>query len=250
MLFSTLFVQMLVAASVLSAPSPDKRSQNRIARREEFIRQVPSPPDTSNWAGAVITDPTAKWKSVAGEFLIPSISAPPGLREAFISIWVAIDGYTCTNVTFKSGVDIEIINGAVTYTGWYEYLPGPYYVENFPQLGLSAGDNINLVALAITGEEPNYPEALIENLSLPYSVGQYFDADPPLCQSDAIWGIEVWEVGDVRLPLTVQLTNVQATRFDGTVVGPGSAKVLNTVENGVALSSCSTTAGTITCSFP
>ncbi|KAJ7670260.1 peptidase G1 [Mycena rosella] len=251
MLFSTLFVQTLVAVGVLAAPSSDKRSQSRIARREEFIRQAPGLLfHTSNWAGAVITDPTAKWKSVAGEFVVPSISTPSGLRTAFISVWVAVDGYTCKNVTFKVGVDIEIKNGVATYAAWDEYVPGEYFVENFPQLAISAGDTVNLIALAITGQKPNFPESLIENLSVPYSVGHYFNPTPPLCQSDAIWGIEVWEVGDVRLPLTVQFKNVQATRFDGTIVGPGSATVMNTVENGRALSSCSTTASTITCSFP
>jgi hypothetical protein len=96
---------------------------------------------------------------------------------------------------------------------------------------------------------PNFPESLVENLSVPYTVGHYFNPSPLLCQSDAIWGFEVWEVGDVRLPISVQFTNAQATRFDGSVVGPGSATVMNTVENGVALSLCSTTASTVTCSF-
>jgi hypothetical protein len=77
-----------------------------------------------------------------------------------------------------------------------------------------------------------------------------FKVGPVLCQSDAIWGIETWEVGDARVPFSIEFTNAQATRLDGIVVGPGNATVIDTEENGAALSSCSTTASTVTCSFP
>ncbi|KAF8156335.1 peptidase A4 family-domain-containing protein [Mycena galopus ATCC 62051] len=251
------FACMLAAACVLAAPSPDKiPSRSHITRREAFMeRQSPAAPKShANWAGAVHTDPTAKWQSVSGEFVIPSLTAPSGLREAFISVWVAVDGYTCTNVTFKVGVDIEIKNGVASYIAWDEYLPEYYWTENFPELALAAGDVIQLTALAVTGEQPNYPESLVENLTKPgtYTVGHYFAPSPPLCQSDAIWGIEVWEVGDVRVPLTVQMTTAEAQRADGSVyVLSSDATVLNTVENGVALSSCAIVSGsgTITCSF-
>ncbi|KAF8168626.1 peptidase A4 family-domain-containing protein [Mycena galopus ATCC 62051] len=255
MLFSALFAQILVAAGALAAPSLDRiTSRSHITRREAFLqeRQSPgSPVSHANWAGAVITDPTAKWKSVSGEFVIPALSAPSGLREAFISVWVAVDGYTCTNVTFKVGVDISIKNGVASYLSWDEYLPGYYWAETgAPNLALAAGDTIQLTALAITGQSPNYPESVVENTGIPYTVGHYFTPSPALCQSDAIWGIEVWETGDARVPIEVQFTNAQATRADGSVVGPGtSATVLNTAENGVALSSCTTGASTVSCSF-
>ncbi|KAJ7472311.1 peptidase A4 family-domain-containing protein [Mycena galericulata] len=250
MLFSALFVQTLVVAGALAAPSPDNRSQDRIGRREEFIRRA-TPPGavpfhSSNWAGAVITDPTAKWQSVSGQFVVPAFGAPLGLRAAYISIWVAVDGFTCNTATVKAGVDIEVINDAPSYFAWDEYFPGQYNAET-NSIFFSAGNTVNLIAIANIS---NLQEAEIQNLSAHVSVGRAFAPGPALCQSDVIWGIETWEVGDIREPFSVEFTNAQATRSDGTVVGPGEATVINTQENGSVLSSCSTTASTVTCSFP
>ncbi|KAJ6544520.1 peptidase G1, partial [Mycena capillaripes] len=188
------------------------------------------------------------WQSVAGQFVIPTLFTPSGLRTAYISVWVGVDGYTCPTATIKAGVDIEIRNGAASYFAWDEYFPGQYNVET-NSISFSAGNTINLIAIA---NAFNLHEAEIQNLSAHGSVGRAFAPGPALCQTDAVWGIEAWQVGDVRLPFSLQFTNAQATRLDGTVVGPGSATVLNTVENGAVLSSCSTTTmtSTVTCSFP
>ncbi|KAJ7236405.1 peptidase G1 [Mycena rebaudengoi] len=248
MLFATLFVQALVAAE-------------RITRREEFIRRVAPPGGsrvpfpTSNWAGAVITDrtvlrlncPRAKWKSVAAQFVIPSFSAPVGLRGAYISIWVGVDGYMCHSATIKSGLDIEVnATGAVSYTPWEEYFPDQYNTgTHFTTF--SAGNNISLMEIA---NNFNEQDAVIQNLSKVSTFVFTFNLGPVLCHADAIWGIEAWQAGDVRVPFTVEFTHAMATRLDGTVVGPGNATVINTEENGAVLSSCSTTESTVSCSFP
>jgi len=52
------------------------------------------------------------------------------------------------------------------------------------------------------------------------------------------------------VPFSVQFTDVLASRGDLLNVGSRSATVINAVENGVALSSCSTTSSTVTCTFP
>ncbi|KAJ7234214.1 peptidase A4 family-domain-containing protein [Mycena rebaudengoi] len=238
MLFATLFVQALVAAGTLAAPFTDKKSQSHITRREEFIRRVAPPGGsrvpfpTSNWAGAVITDRTAKWKSVA----VPRW----GLRGAYISIWVGVDGYTCHSATIKSGLDIEVnATGAVSYTR--TTTQGHHFTT------FSAGNNISLMAIA---NNFNEQDAVIQYLSKVSTFMFTFNLGPVLCQADAIWGIEAWQAGDARVPFTVEFTHAMATRLDGTVVGPGNATVINTEENGAVLSSCSTTESTVSCSFP
>ncbi|KAJ7137074.1 peptidase A4 family-domain-containing protein, partial [Mycena epipterygia] len=238
MLFLTLLFQMLVAVGVVAAHSPGKGTQRRMQRREEFLRQV-TPPGafpfhSLNWAGAVITDPTVKWESIAGQFVIPTISAPLGLRNAYISVWVGVDGHTCNTATIKAGVDIEIRNRAPSYFAWDDYFPSQYNAETNSIISFAAGNVINLIAIA---NSSNLQEAEIQNLSEGITVGRTFKPGPELCQADAIWGIEMWEVGDVRAPFSIQFTNAKATRFDGTVVGPGNATALNTQENGSALSS-------------
>ncbi|KAJ6555832.1 peptidase A4 family-domain-containing protein [Mycena capillaripes] len=252
MLFSTLLVQVLVAAGTLATPSLDKRSQSRIARREEFIRRVAPPGGsrvpfpTSNWAGAVITDPTARWKSVAGEVVIPSFNATVGLRAAYISIWVGVDGFTCNSATIKVGVDIEVNKtGGVTYTAWDEYFPDQCFAEP-PFIPFAAGDNVTLIAIA---NNFNEQDAEIIDSTAHSAFDRTFKIGPVLCQSDAIWGIETWQVGDVKMPFNVEFTSSMATRLDGTVVGPGNATIINKEENEAVLSNCSTTESTVTCSF-
>lgn len=207
----------------------------------------------------------AQWQSVAGQFVIPTLFTPSGLRAAYISVWVGVDGFTCPTAAIKAGVDIEIRNGVASYfgmflhrydttpaepklfsAGWDEYFPGQYNVET-NSISFTAGNTIDLIAIA---NASNLHEAEIQNLSARVSVLRAFAPGPALCQADAVWGIEAWQTGDARLPFSLQFTNAQATRFDGTVVGPGGATVLNTEENGTALASCSTTTSTVTCSFP
>ncbi|KAJ7242707.1 peptidase G1 [Mycena rebaudengoi] len=247
---SALFVQLLVAAGALAAPSPtrDKGGRSHIERRDEFIRS--SPFHTSNWAGAVITEPAGTWDVIASKFVIPTISPTVGLRDANISVWIGIDGYTCTSAAFKARVGIEVTNGVASYFAWESCLPGQFKLEPDPEfLNISAGDTMNFVAIVDSELGPNFgPSVNIENETVDHIVGETFRAGPPLCQTDAIWGIEGWQVGDVRA-FAVEFTNAKATRVDGTVVGPGNAIIINTEENGTVLSSCSTTESTVTCSF-
>ncbi|KAJ6544521.1 peptidase A4 family-domain-containing protein [Mycena capillaripes] len=245
--FFTLFVPILVAIGVLATPSLDKRGQSQIKRREEFIRRAggsSSPFHTSNWAGAVITEP-ATWAFIIGEFVIPTINAAVGLRNAYISIWIGIDGYTCNSATFKSGADIEVTNGVASYFAWDEYFPDQYFAEP-PFIPFAAGDNVTLIAIA---NNFNEQDAEIIDSTAHSAFDRTFKIGPVLCQSDAIWGIETWQVGDVQMPFNVEFTNSMATRLDGTVVGPGNATIINKEENEAVLSDCSTTESTVTCSF-
>ncbi|KAJ7111010.1 hypothetical protein C8R44DRAFT_742784 [Mycena epipterygia] len=210
MLHSTLFVQVLVAAGARAAPSPDKRSQSRIARREEFIRQVAppggslSPFPTSNWASAVITDPTVRVPLVAADPQFHSNSTQGGME-------------ICSRATIKVGVDIEVKNGAVSYAAWDEYFPDQYSAET-GFTSFSAGNNISLIA---TANNFNQQDAEIINLSAHAAFVRTFKLGPILCQSDAIWGFETWEVGEMRMPLSIEFTNAQATRVDvSTRLGP------------------------------
>ncbi|KAJ7131184.1 peptidase G1 [Mycena epipterygia] len=252
MLILALLLQALVAVGSLAAPSPDRREPTRITRREEFIKRSTSPGafHSSNWAGAVISDPTAQWTLVSGEFVIPTIVAPVGLRTAYISVWVGIDGYTCNTATLKTGVDIEIKNGVASYFAWREYNPSNYSVST-DGVPFSAGDAIQLTVEVF----PNsFLQTQVFDFTQRLSTGHPFPfpvaPQPVLCQSDAIWGIETWQTGDRRAPFSVQFTGALASRGDLLNVGPGSATVINAVENGVALSSCSTSSTTVTCTFP
>ncbi|KAJ7124652.1 peptidase A4 family-domain-containing protein [Mycena crocata] len=247
MLFSAFIVQTLIAVGALAAPSI--RTQSRVSGRERFVRQVTAPGafplHKSNWAGAVLTDPTARWNSVAGQFVIPTFSNLLGLRSAYISVWVGVDGYTCGTATIKVGVDIEIKNGVASYFGWDEYFPGQYNVERAP-LFFAAGHTVNLIA---SSNSSGLQEADIQNLSAGISTGRAFSPGPKLCRTDAVWAVETWQAGDARVPFNINFMNAEATHFDDTVVGPGNATVLNTAENGVVLSACAATASTVSCSF-
>ncbi|KAJ7434818.1 concanavalin A-like lectin/glucanase domain-containing protein [Mycena galericulata] len=254
MLLPILLAKILFVAGTLAMPSAEIRSQNikRISRREEFIRrQAASPFHSSNWAGAVITNKTANFQGVTGQFVVPTFTAVSGLRNAYISIWLAIDGLTCTTATIKAGVDIEINDfGTVSYLVWDEYLPGQYFTESttFTAQVTRSGSLMNVGVLAsVLGT----PATVIENLTNGEGAvdSRNFTPSPALCGADAIWAVEVWETGDVRVPVTVEWQNPQAQTGDARFVSPGSGNVVNTVENGVALSSCSTTATSLTCSF-
>ncbi|KAI1819356.1 peptidase A4 family-domain-containing protein [Xylaria intraflava] len=195
---------------------------------------------STNWAGAVIND--SGFASVVGTITVPT----PKDVETYngFSVWVGIDGNTCTSAILQTGIQITINSlGTVTYDPWYEWYPDfPY---DFTGISISAGDEIRM---SVTASSPSAGVATLENLSTGVNVSHSFaNQTHELCQTDAEWIVEDFALGPYLAPFaqfgSVTFTGASATQ-NGEAVDVSDATILNIKQNNQTLTSCSVTNNT------
>ncbi len=155
-IFAVVLCAMLVVSvlGVMSAPVQKQKS--------DVIGAVPasaglrfdiSQNDSLNWAGYAVTGASGSVTAVSCSFTVPSLSTqqtvlsfpgqgkgPPAghsgsSKTTYAAFWAGIDGYESSTVE-QAGVLMEVTNGQVAYSVWYEYYPAyPVYAAWHPHAG-------------------------------------------------------------------------------------------------------------------
>lgn len=117
---------------------------------------------SSNWAGAVqIGDGITE---VFGQVTFPRVTAPAnGDAETSHggSVWIGIDGDTCPQSLFQTGIDWVVQGNTATYAAWYEWLPDASYDFD---IDVNPGDEITMKVVA-AGTTGGTASVLIPKLS-------------------------------------------------------------------------------------
>ncbi|GJE98817.1 peptidase A4 family-domain-containing protein [Phanerochaete sordida] len=254
MLFSSLVVSSLLAASAFALPSSKERHDARVARRAGGLRQsVPRITNSShveyssNWAGAVYNSAKGTYKSVTATFVVPTPKSSGGGGSQAASAWVGIDGDTCGNAILQTGVDFNVDGSSVSYDAWYEWYPD--YAYDFSGITFKAGDS---VTLTVTASSTTKGTAVITNNSNGKSVSKSISSSSALCEQDAEWIVEDFEEGNSLVPFanfgTVTFTGASAKTASSSV-GPSSANIIDIQQNGKTLTSVSTSGSSVTVSY-
>ncbi|KAF9242308.1 peptidase A4 family-domain-containing protein [Melanogaster broomeanus] len=150
------------------------------------------------------------------------------------SVWVGIDGFTCSTGTLQTGIDMTTIsNGAVSYDAWYEWYPD--YAYSFSGISLVAGD---IIKLTVTASSTTSGTTVIENLS----TGQTANAE---------WIVEDFEYYQPGMffpspPFgAVEFTNASATGPYGSYT-PAGAVIFDIERNSSVLTRVSTSGSNVT----
>ncbi|CAG8204425.1 unnamed protein product [Penicillium olsonii] len=177
---------------------------------------------SANWAGVYLNG--TGYKAATGQFKVPKVQLPPYAdpRGTYCaSIWVGIDGATCTSAILQSGIDFCITNNSVTYGSWYEWFPD--YSHQFTNISLAVDD---IVKVTVEATSLNTGSAVVENLSNGETVRHEFsgnEGNGQLCEWNAEWIVEDFITGSYLVPFVkfddVTISNAQATTTDGKIVG-------------------------------
>ncbi|GJE98376.1 peptidase G1 family domain-containing protein [Phanerochaete sordida] len=212
----------------------------------------PTASDAPHWAGAVLNAPAHTWQSITASFTVPALRAPAEGDNAryAASLWVGLDGDTCTRASLRSGVDMVIsAGGASSYHAWWEWQPAAR--GSFDDFDVAPGDTItaNVVADNVTGTSGT---VILTNLRSGQSATRALLGTVPLCGRDAAWAVvEVVEVGRAE-PLadfrSVTFTNAAAFGGMG-IVGPENAKLVEIEQHGRVLTDVTVESGSVEVSY-
>ena len=75
-----------------------------------------------NWAGYVATGSDGSVTSVAGTWVVPTITCSSSQTD--LSVWVGIDGFN-TKDLIQAGTGAACNGGSASYDAWWEVLPAP-----------------------------------------------------------------------------------------------------------------------------
>ncbi|MGC9153905.1 MAG: G1 family glutamic endopeptidase [Vulcanisaeta sp.] len=90
-----------------------------------------------NWAGYAVPAHEYTVTSVAGSFIVPSLTCTK--QTTYVALWAGIDGYNDSTVE-QAGVLGECSGGKPTYSAWYEFYPSPaVFISGFT---VKPGDKI------------------------------------------------------------------------------------------------------------
>ncbi|GJE96321.1 peptidase G1 domain-containing protein [Phanerochaete sordida] len=227
------------------------------ARRSKYSSRPKMPNAThiqysGNWAGVVLSEAAGTWGSVAGTVSVPVPSDPTGGGVAAASAWVGIDGDTCQNAIWQTGIDMIYEYGEVYYQAWYEWYPD--YAYDYGGITISAGDSVTLQVWALSTTSGL---AQIENLSNGQTVELSISSPYALCEQDVEWIVEDFEdggelvpfanFGSVEFSTTIAATNAATYAVPG--ANPASANVLDIEQNGRVLTSVAIDGWTITVNY-
>ncbi|KAG9003661.1 hypothetical protein FRB94_002984 [Tulasnella sp. JGI-2019a] len=184
----------------------------------------------NNWAGSVLQ--STQYAAISGQFAVPKIAYPQpqtsGLAGA--AAWVGIDGYkTCLSADFQAGVSLDIVNGVISYNGFYQWYPNaPVF---FTSLTIAAGDTI---LVNVTTTSPTTGTAVVQNLSNGQTGSVTLSVPKnPLCRLSAEWIVGSYANTSAAVPLAnfgdVDFLNSVATTVSGTTQGPVAGTIFNIV---------------------
>lgn len=267
--FPEIFGIVLVANFALAAPLTAERQARHESRRivrleghqshprykpgtNEILRLNKTSKEeySSNWAGAVLID--TGYTSVTADFTVPTPRVPTGgssNKQYCASAWVGIDGDTCGTAILQTGIDFCIQGSSVSYEAWYEWYPD--YAYDFSGINISAGNKIHAI---VNATSKTAGTATIQNLSTGQSVNHTFNGgvDGNLCEYNAEWIVEDFESNNSLVSFanfgTVTFSNAEAI-FDGYVIGPSSATLIDIKQNNSILTSTSVTDNSVTVNY-
>ena len=75
-----------------------------------------------NWAGYAVTAEKGTVTSVAGSFIVPSVTCTG--QTTYVALWAGLDGYN-DNTVEQAGVAAACEHGKPIYWAWYEFYPSP-----------------------------------------------------------------------------------------------------------------------------
>ncbi|PIL36495.1 hypothetical protein GSI_00184 [Ganoderma sinense ZZ0214-1] len=277
MFAATLLCQILLATAALAIPTSRDRLSARVARRDaaSFTHQSqPNQPveaasvaepvaevnavtnatdakvvHSTNWAGAVLSEKTATYKTVTGTFVVPHPKEPSGGSGRHSSAaWVGIDGASCGHAILQTGVDFNVNGSSVSYNAWYEWFPAP--AHDFTGISFKAGDH---VTVAVTATSKTSGKATITNKSTGKTVSHTFTGQKALCEENAEWIVEDFSVNGSLVPFAnfgkVEFTDATATTLKGKAVGPAGATLWDLVKSGKVVTKSSTGNREVTISY-
>jgi len=93
---------------------------------------------SSNWAGYTASGGT--FTAVAGNWVVPNVSAETGNTVAADATWVGIGGANSTDL-IQAGTQATLQDGQIVYTAWWETLPQA--AQTVP-LDVAAGDSVSV----------------------------------------------------------------------------------------------------------
>ncbi|GJE96325.1 peptidase G1 domain-containing protein [Phanerochaete sordida] len=262
---------IIFTATALAFPSSRERFDARVARRAKGTSRLPATTSdastarrskhlsrpkitnathdvyTANWAGAVLNADAGTWATVEGTFTVPIPGPAPGQTQGGASAWVGIDGDSCGTAILQTGVDFNYFDGEVSYDAWYEWYPEAAY--DFDEMIINPGDSITAIVETVTS---TLGYAWLINNNSGQEVGIELASGVPLCEQDAEWIVEDFEVAGGLVPFadfgTVTFTGaVAGTNFD-TSAGPAGATIID-IEQGAVLTSASVTGSSITVTY-
>ncbi|KAL1977719.1 hypothetical protein VTN31DRAFT_578 [Thermomyces dupontii] len=205
---------------------------------------------STNWAGAVLIG--SGYTSVTGVFTVPVPSLPQGSdtsnTQYCASAWVGVDGDTCQTAILQTGVDFCIQNNRSSYIAWYEWYPD--YAYDFDEVSISAGDKIRVTVMATSNSTG---VATVENLTNgDYGLHEFTKQSDQLCQTNAEWIVEDFQVGSELVPFadfgTITFTNATAVR-NGIMVDTTGAQILDIKRKNILYTSYSASGNTVTIAY-
>ncbi|KAG8988677.1 hypothetical protein FRB93_004012 [Tulasnella sp. JGI-2019a] len=177
----------------------------------------------NNWAGSVLQ--STQYTAITGH--VPPTS---NFRPRWCCCLGWIDGYkTCLSADFRAGVSLDIVNGVVSYNGFYQWYPNaPVF---FTSLTIAAGDTI---LVNVTTTSPTTGTAVVQNLSNGQTGSVTLSVPKnPLCRLSAKWIVGSYTNTSAAVPLAnfgdVDFLNSVATTVSGTTQGPVAGTIFNIV---------------------
>ncbi|WP_291999259.1 G1 family glutamic endopeptidase [Caldivirga sp.] len=112
------------------------------------VSQVNGQVASLNWAGYVVPANKYTVTSVAGSFIVPSLTCSK--QTTYVALWAGLDGYS-DNTVEQAGVLGECEHGKAYYYAWYEFYPSPaVFISGFT---VKPGDKISVTVSYIGNSE-------------------------------------------------------------------------------------------------
>ncbi|CZT15213.1 related to aspergillopepsin II precursor [Ramularia collo-cygni] len=198
---------------------------------------------SSNWAGAVQI--SEEITEVSGQVTFPRVAAPKGAspdQGYGGSVWVGIDGDTCSQSILQTGVDWVVQGNTATYAAWYEWLPEASYDFD---IVVNPGDQIEMKVVA---DSATGGTATISNFSTNETVSHTFSGKSALCKQNAEWIVEDFSISDGQgnmglVPFaafdTIVVTNA-TYKANGETAGVSGSTIMDISQGGQPLTNCAT----------
>ncbi len=162
-----------------------------------------------NWAGYIVAsdlqNPQPVVIGVSGYWIVPTVSDVG--TDAFSAIWVGVGGQF-DHTLIQTGTEQDFINGAPTYSAWYEILPADSITID---MAVSPGDQMN-ASIVLVDSNTDVWLVSLSDLTTRQSFQRNFTYSSS--QLSAEWIIERPEVNGVLSELAdfgnMTFTNCQA----------------------------------------
>ncbi|WP_291764993.1 G1 family glutamic endopeptidase [Caldivirga sp. UBA161] len=141
---SALALMLLILTLTSSATKPIVISHPMIKQSStSFTSSVYS----LNWAGYAVPAKEGTVTSVAGSFIVPSVTCTE--QTTYVALWVGLDGYNDSTVE-QAGILGECEHGEAHYYVWYEFYPSAAVFLS--SMTAAPGDKVYINVTHISGD--------------------------------------------------------------------------------------------------